>query len=175
MKHLCVILFAVISCCAFSCTKNDNNVKPDNQLTGKWKMTEIKYTGTSTVNYDGESFITQFSGSGKDMNLHISFSANPNTYNSNGDYTITLTMSVLGQEIQQDFTINGFMGSGTWTKDGTTLVVTDKETGKSQPATIMQLDDKTIKILWGGDLTPSNAYNMPVKVVVNGTYVFERE
>lgn len=175
MKFLQIALLAMLSFSLFSCSKNDQNVKPDNQLTGKWKLTEFKYTGTSIVTYQGESSTTPFSGIGKDMDLHIIFSTNPNNYNSNGNYTITLTTSVDGQEFKLDYPINGFMGSGTWAKDGNTLVITDKETGKPQSATITQLDDKTMKILWGGDLVSSNSYNMPVKVVVNGTYVFERE
>lgn len=173
MKHLRVILFAVISCSIFSCSKNNNDVKPTDQLIGNWKMTSMKYTGTSGVQIGG--YPTHFSGTGKNMDLHLSFAVNPKTFSSRGDYTITLTASFEGQELQQDYTINGFMGGGTWEKIGTTLTVTDKETGKPQSAIISKLDNKTMEIRWGGDIAPSNSYGMPATVTVNGTYVFEKE
>lgn len=175
MKFLQIVFFAMLSFSLFSCSKNDQNAKPADQLTGNWKMTAMKYTGTSVVQTGGEPFTTHFSGTGKNMDLHLSFAVNPKTFSSHGDYTITLTASFEGQELQQDYTINGFMGGGTWEKRGTTLTVTDKETGKLQSAIISKLDNKTMEILWSGDIASSNPYGMPVTVTVNGTYVFERE
>lgn len=132
-------------------------------------------TGKSIITIDGESATTPFSGTGKDMDIHISFAGNPNTYTSIGDYTIELTMDVGGQKIKQNIPVQGFMGSGSWRQDGNKLLITDKATGKDQTSTITQLDSKTLKIQWGGTLSTPNPYNIPLTVVVNGTYVFERE
>lgn len=175
MKYLHLTLVALLVVSLFSCSKNEDSPKPSEQLVGKWRMTSFTYTGSSTTNYGGESTTAPFSGTGKDMDAHISFASNPNTYTSTGDYTIELTMDMGGEKITQDYPVQDFMGSGSWSRTGNKVTITDKATGKSAPATILQLDDNTLKIQWGGNLATANSAEMPVTVTVNGTYVFERE
>lgn len=175
MKYLHFTLVVLLFVSLLSCSKNDDSPKPGGQLVGTWKMTSFTYTGATTTIFDGESITTPFSGTGKEMNVHISFAANPNTFTSTGDYTVELTMDAGGQQIKQDFPIQGFMGSGSWSREGNKLSVTDEATGKLQLSTIVQLDDKTLKVQWGGALDATNPYDMQETMVVNGTYVFARE
>jgi hypothetical protein len=174
MKYIHFALVSLLFAALFSCSKNGDSAKPSKTLVGKWKMTSFTYTGTSTVVIDGQSASSPFSGTGKDIDASISF-AQDNTYTSEGSYTIALTMGVGGQQIKEDMPIQGFMGSGTWKKDGNKVMITDDATGNNETCTILQLDDKTLKMQWGGTLSPANSYNTPVTLTVNGTYVFERE
>lgn len=175
MKCLRLSLLVLLSVSLFSCSKKDDSAKPSNQLIGKWKMTEFTYSGSSISTYEGQSTTAPFSGTGKDMDLHLFFSENPNKYISNGDYTIQFTMAMEDQEVTQDVVIQGFMGSGSWTRDGNKINTTNAETGQVQTCTITQLDEHTLKMLWGGTLVTTESYGVKVVVTVNGIYLFERE
>lgn len=175
MKYLHYTLVSLLFVALFSCSKDGDSAKPSKTIAGKWRMTSFTYTGTSTATVDGQSFTTPFSGVGKDIDVSMTFAEDPNTFTIKGGYTIAITMDAGGQQVTQDVPINGFAGSGTWKKDGNQVIVTNEATGKDATWMILQLDDKTLKVHVTGPLSPVNSYNIPLTVVVNAIYVFERE
>lgn len=72
--------------------------------------------------------------------------------------------------------VHDFMGNGSWKIDGKKLIVTT-QAGEKQTATIAELNDKSMKILWGGikTVTQLGVPVLPIDLKVKGTYTFEKE
>lgn len=69
MKLIRLFLIAAVLSSFLSCSKDDNVSTSSDKLVGQWKLTEFKYTGTSTVGASGNA--TSFAGTGIDLDLHI--------------------------------------------------------------------------------------------------------
>ena len=140
------LLLGVLSL-IYSCSDDEASTGAGDSIVGKWKLTAIDYSGTSTTEVAGQSITAQFTGTGFDMDLDIEFTENPNDYNTSGDYSIHLISEVQGQTIEQDWTNQGFIGAGTWVQDGD--IITVSTSGQpDQEATIVSIDNKNCTKLY---------------------------
>lgn len=154
-----------------SCSKDDKTTT-DTEIMGEWTVTDISYTGTSSSAVGGVTQTFDFTGSGYDMDLKISFEDTPKEYTAEGDYSIMLVVDVAGQMMEVPWTNVDFIGNGDWEKDGNTLTVT-ASTGEVQTATITELTDSKMVIAW--DFTGTTTQQGVVMTQnVNGTYTFEK-
>ena len=151
-----------------SCSKDDDSF----EIMGEWTVTDISYTGTSSSAVGGVTQTFDFTGTGYDMDLKISFEDTPKEYSAEGDYSIMLVVDVAGQMMEVPWTNVDFIGNGEWEKDGNTLSVT-ASTGEVQTATIVELTDNKMVIAWDFmDTTTQQGTVMTQNV--NGTYTFEK-
>jgi hypothetical protein len=141
----------MLLCLVFACSKEDTP-EPANGagLKGNWKVTDIKYAGTSTTTIQGMSFPSTFTGTGYDMDLTLAFSEDPNTYTTTGDYSIELTSTFQGQNMTYNWTNQDFLGNGTWTLSGEELTIRSQGVDE-QKTTILELTATTLKL--GYDMT----------------------
>ncbi len=122
----------------FSCGNEDP--KPDG-LIGSWFLTTLDYEGFTTSTAMGN---TNFKGFGKDMDMTMTFSENPNKFTSEGSYTIELTINAPGQTITEDLTYDTALSDGTWAVIGNTLTVTSA--GVAQDVTIISQTSTTLEL-----------------------------
>lgn len=175
MKYLKAVLAIAFAVSLISCSKHKDAAPAENNgdLAGKWKMTDASYTGTAHYSLLGTPQQSNFTGVGKDIDVHVALSESPNVITAQGGYTISVSMSVLGTPQNYDLPVQNFLGSGTWTKSGNTLSVTTT-TGATQSATIVDQDKTTLTL--SQDSTVSTTYqNAPVELDMHGTYIFTRE
>lgn len=154
-----------------SCSK-DNDSTESAAIMGEWTVTDISYEGTSSSAVGGTTQTFDFTGTGYDMDLKISFEDNPKEYTAQGDYSINLVVDVAGQAMEVPWTNVDFIGNGAWEKSGNTLTVT-ATTGEVQTATISELTDSKMVVKW--DFSDSMTQQGTVMTQnVNGTYTFEK-
>lgn len=138
MKILKLILFTALISLTISCSSDDDNVNLNNDgIVGVWRGTGVNYEGTSTTTMQGQSFAADYVGVAYDINYTLAFSENPNKVVSEGNYSIELTTTYMGQTTTQNITGLDFLSDGDWTLNGDILSITvDNET---QNATIIEL------------------------------------
>lgn len=172
MKIFNLLFTASLFLCLASCSDDDSS-EPNEGFVGKWEVTGIDYTGTSTTESYGQTFTVDFVGTGTDLDLEIEFKENPMDYTTSGDYSIELDVDFMGQMTTQTYTNQGFIGAGTWAQVGNTLVVSTEMDGE-QIAEIISMTADVIVL--GYDFTITQTQNGAVATTnLEGTYTFERE
>jgi hypothetical protein len=170
LSKLFLISLAVIF---LSCGDDDDDPQPTSEgLAGTWAVTAIAYEGTTTTSGGGMEMEADFTGTGKNMDLDITFNENPDTFTSQGDYTIVMKTTMGGQSITQDYPFEGFLTDGTWELDGKIITVT----GPSGPqeATIIEQTATTLKMAWDYTDTQSQQ-GLSVEMDVHGVYTFKKK
>ena len=165
-----LFVFALFASLA-SCSKDDESTA-EAGIMGDWTVTDISYEGTSTSAVGGVTQAFDFTGTGFDMDLKISFADNPKEYTAEGDYSIMLVTDFQGTPIETPWTNVGFIGSGEWVKTGNTLTVT-ASTGEVQSANIIELTDSKMVIGWDFEDTMTQQ-GATVSQDVSGTYTFTK-
>ena len=128
-----------------SCSDDEGTDSSAGVLLGTWKLTELDCEGTGTIPGPTGLLSSNFSGEGFDMDLRVEFSADPNTYTTEGDHGIRLEVEVLGQPNTLELKNQNFFGEGTWTRDNDKLVLTSSG-DVEQEATILELNGSTMRI-----------------------------
>lgn len=173
--HILKFLLAPAVCLSLlvSCTKNDQT-KPLGSIEGTWKVTVISYAGTSTTHVAGQTVKADFKGKGKDMDLTLTFSKNPDVYVAKGSYRIEMHTMVEGEDYPTDFADSTFLGGGTWSGDGEGKYVTvTNEDGRSAKARLYRIDDNTITMSFDQSSTETEQ-GIPVQLDMHGVYVLQQ-
>jgi hypothetical protein len=123
LKKLIFPFFLVLL--LLSCNKEDEN--PANfSVAGNWKATAISSdNGRSVTETPIATFENEFTFTGADIDLEISFSESPNDFNSQGGYTqlITITDDMGGQN-SQELLAQDFPAVGTWERSDNLITIT---------------------------------------------------
>ncbi len=155
-----------------SCGEDDDPLPTSQGMLGAWAMTAVDYTGTSTTTALGNSIKVDYAGTGKDMNLTTTFTENPNTVTSEGNYIIVLKTTAQGQTSTAEYPFDEVVTDGTWTLTGNTLTVTDSN--GAQKATILSQTSTTFKMRM--DVKESeSSLGITVSTDIHITYTFERK
>lgn len=107
-------------------------------ITGTWKATDLYLlngkleTSVLSLNLDLE---------GKEYNTEVTFDQNPNTISTNGDITVTATVSAIGLSVSEDFQEDLGM-NGQWTLANNVLTISNN--GISQEYEIVEFSGTTI-------------------------------
>ncbi|MAO08393.1 MAG: hypothetical protein CL596_06755 [Alteromonas sp.] len=125
MKILKLLSLAAMVVFFVSCSKDDDddnnteNISAD--IVGTWTATDVDYYGTTTTSANGITTEADFTGEGYDINFTLTFTENPNEITSVGSYSILLTTTFNGQNIEQNVEDLTWDSTGDWSIDGTTL------------------------------------------------------
>lgn len=161
-------LFLFLTACS-----DDDSAPSGEGVVGKWDVTAINYSGTSTTESGGQTFTSDFVGTGFDMNLQIEFKENPMEYTTSGDYSIDLETTFMGQTSNSTATNQGFIGAGAWAQVGDDLVITT-DMGDEQTATIVSLDGNVMVLGWASTMVQMQN-GATSTLMIDGTYTFERQ
>jgi hypothetical protein len=170
LSKLFLIGLAVIF---LSCGDDDDDPQPTSEgLAGTWTVTAIAYEGTTTTSGGGMEMEADFTGTGKNMDLDITFNENPATFTSQGDYTIAMTTTMMGQSIKQDYPFEGFLADGTWALDGKKITVTGPN--GPQEATIIEQTATTLKMEWDY-VDIQSQQGVSIEMDIHGVYTFKKK
>src|SRR5699024_10436461 len=97
----------------------------DEQLVGKWKLTEGYLEGSSDMGG------LEFDISGElieiDENNKLHFKDNQ-TFTNTGGFTMEISIFIMGETEVQHYELDNFFGNGTYTTDGATVEIYNEET-----------------------------------------------
>ncbi len=123
MKKLSV-LFIAFTMVLLSCS-NDDTASTSAELTGAWNGQAISYNGTIITEVLGESIESTYVAQGYDIDFTMTFTEMPNNVVGEGNYSLELVSTTLGQSQTQNFEDLSFENNSTWTRDGNQLLLTD--------------------------------------------------
>ncbi|WP_204345340.1 lipocalin family protein [Psychroserpens algicola] len=139
------LLFIALAMVLTACSSDDTNPpNTEGDLLGTWIGQDVQYTGTSATEVQGQSITADFVGDAYDVNYTLTFTENPNEVVADGSYSIELTTTALGQSQTQNVEDLEFLNSGTWSRSGNQLSITDN--GETTVGTIVELTVNTLKI-----------------------------
>ncbi|WP_033962077.1 lipocalin family protein [Psychroserpens jangbogonensis] len=144
-NFLFIALTLVLTAC--SSDDNDNSNDPgdvNGELIGIWDAVDVLYSGDTVIEVAGQTIVTDFVGESYDVDFTLEFSENPNEFVSEGQYSVELTSTTLGQEQVFDVPNLEFVGDGTWTRDGSQL--TTVSNGDEGTMTILELTNTTLRL-----------------------------
>lgn len=126
------------------CEKTDTQleINQDN-LAGEWEMSGFTFGGRSTNEAGGETYRSNFAGSGRDITFKLRFNTD-GTYTSSGSYTIDAVYAFGGQEFPQELTFDDALGSGTYDLNGDELTLARNDKGEIETASVVQLTSKVL-------------------------------
>jgi hypothetical protein len=164
-------LLCTLSIILFSCSKENEKPFDETLIIGSWKMVSVNYTGQSTTSYAGITTTANYTGTGIDMDLTLNFSENPNSFISEGSYSIELNIEVLGQVTTSVTQIEDLMMPGTWSIKGDILKI--QSMNDTQEATIKKLNASEMVVV--GSIDDSQSINgVTVTQKVTSTFIFEK-
>ena len=155
MKKITFLCFLMISFMFVSCDEeeddtdevNNPGVEENASIVGAWEPTNLFYEGSQTLEFQGQSIEMDFSAQSVSFENFVVNIYENNTYDSSGSYTVNMSVESMGQETNDEVTLENFFGTGTWSQDGTTFITTDDETGASGDVTIEILNETTLKLV----------------------------
>ena len=170
---VCATLFMLSSC-----TNDDPVNEPD--ITGTWNLTEITYSGTTVTEGSVQGFdfssSLEFTGTGHDIDLQLTFSSDPNEYVTDGSYGVYLegTMTTDGETIPfaQDLSDIILLNTGSWSIEDDMITFSDGSNGAVEYS-IIQLAEN-IFIIDVSQSTSEEQSGITVTVTVDGSMSFSR-
>jgi hypothetical protein len=133
MKHLKFLLILSLTITLFSCGSDDDGVaapvSPNADLLGTWSGTSITGSITGTITDTSDNSSTPYSGtiSGTNLSYTVTFTETPNLVTSQGTFGSEIVLMQGGQTITIGEAGNAFLdtSNATWTRNGSTLIITD--------------------------------------------------
>jgi len=142
-----LLLLMVFALSIAGCKKKDDTTnQTDGELTGVWTCTAFNYSGSTVVEYSGQSSSIDFTGEGYDIDFNFTLSENPNVGTTEGKYSVKLITSVSGVTLDTQY-VEGqnFAFTGEWTRNGNTLTMIN-QTDEPSDATIVKLTDTELEL-----------------------------
>ncbi len=174
MKYLNSFLLLALLAVLFSCGEEDSDdIMSSDTIIGEWQLVALDYMGSSTtINPYGPPVSSVFEGVARDVNTTITFNAD-NTFVSLGSYIIDLEADVLGYTIEQAFPFEGFLGSGTWELDGTTMTTTNDTNQQTSVIELENFSDNSWNTNYRTELSTIQQ-GFTVNQVIDGNFFFEK-
>lgn len=174
MKNLFAMAFAAALAFTFAaCSNDDDNGPAGDEIVGTWALTDIDYSGTSTTSSPAGAFTADFTGSGYDMDVTVTFEEDPNVYKTDGDYSIELVTEFNDQTFESQVENEGFIDDGEWERNGDTITITNSD-GETTTSEIVSINASSMVIAY--DFVRVTTENgATVEYSVNGTYSFDRQ
>ena len=149
-----ILLLLIVSSLFISCDTSECDCAAPS-IIGNWTGIAIDFTGTAQVEVQGFPVTVNLTGEGYDLDFSYTLAENPNTATSEGNYSMEVTASVLGQSqteyrenVPADF-------SGPWEQNGDTLTLTFE--GEEVIANIIELTETTLVLQF--DITQTQEIN----------------
>ncbi|WP_298488826.1 hypothetical protein [uncultured Maribacter sp.] len=151
MKKLSLFLFLSATILFTSCEKDSDENQLKNSLTsesdiiGEWDLTAYKVEDGETVTkVNGASVTQKYSSIGKDFDMQIEFSNDPNTATSNGSFISETSISILGQTQVTEIPLYTVFNSSTWElRDGVIFFI-DENNKETKMTTIESTENKLV-------------------------------
>ena len=82
-----------------SCSKDEIENLSTSELIGFWRISNVNFEGTATINEPGGELTAPIEGSGYNLALSIEFGEIENEFTSKGSYNIHLTTKINDEDV----------------------------------------------------------------------------
>ncbi len=152
MKNNLLLSTVLCAVLLISCEKNEDNPTTENsdnkRITNTWNLTDFHAENALfTINYLGKKIPIPITCTGSDYDVILLFKDAPKTVNSEGDFTVTVSGSFMGQKRNGSFSSDLFMKNlflGSWKISEDKLIV--EKDGESNTFDIESLTKNTLKL-----------------------------
>lgn len=173
MRFTKLLLLCGLPMMLLSCSREDENpVFDESLLIGDWQITSLDYSGTTTTTLAGFKTTANFTGKGVGLDMIVRFLQDPNTVVSEGEYSIDLKTTVLGQTSTSTLHFSDFMMPGAWKIEGGNKLIIEA-IDVSEEATIKKLDDTDFVMDWSY-VTEESEMGISVMQKVKGVYTLTK-
>lgn len=182
MKKLLLLFVSVLL--LTSCDKEDdstndtsNTASNTDLFVGTWTMTDLQSQASASYAYLSQSFETPITISGKDINVELIISEDPNEYNSDGSLTvITEFTDPFGNDISEETETQSLeeLEAGTWEIIGDTILFTSVS-GEISTLIIESIDENNLVLKEMKNETETNSdfgVELDVTLSTESTFTF---
>ena len=181
-----ILFLLLIVATLLSCGKDDNNEISESRLAGDWYMISYEYSGVQTSVYDFNTPYTHdITGVAQDITHTVTFSENPNTYESFGGYIMKETSSTEGiglippNSSTNFYDFEDFEFDDTWSMEGSTIRGFDYFTIPfTEPVAtyeVAELTDSRLKIKYIFDRSLGEFDGVEIGIYLEAEMVFGRQ
>lgn len=143
-----ILLFAFTM--FFSCSKDDDSPGPPVEqptgIAGEWQLEEYDYSGSSTVSHEEFSYTTSYTGIAKNINVKLIIKTEPNTWRTEGGYTLELTTTADGESEVREIVVNNLENAGSFILEDDQFFPDNQNPGFPEPGEINPMDMTTYTI-----------------------------
>jgi hypothetical protein len=150
MKILKLPMLLVAFTFLISCSKDDDSPTPPVEqptgIAGEWELEEYDYSGSSTVSHEEFSYTSSYTGVAKNINVKLILETEPNTWRTEGGYTLELTTTADGETEVREIVVNDLANAGSFELEEDQFYPENQNTGFPDPGEINPMDMSTFTI-----------------------------
>ena len=148
MKKINVLFIAFLLILSSCSSDDDNGQDVQASIVGTWEMEALNFSGTSSTVMLGQTITADIEGEAIDIDYSLVFSENPNEVVEDGDFSVSIDFTVLGQtttQVTEDVVdLVPSTGGTTWSQSGTTLTLSNSE--NNEMFTILDLTETMLRL-----------------------------
>ena len=171
MKRLSFIIITLTLIFTSCNTESVDVPNVSENIIGVWRGVGLDYSGKTVTDAQGQTITADFTGEAYDMDYTLTFKENPNAIVSEGNYSLKLTTTVLGQTSVQNLENIEFLEAESWTKTDNILSISSGN--ESYDYAIIELTNSKLILSIS---TEENLSQQGVSVIstINATMTFSR-
>lgn len=188
MKILKASMLLLAFTILFSCSKDDDPsptppVEEPTGIEGEWQLEEYDYSGSSTVSHEEFTYTSSYVAVAKNLNVKLIIDTEPNTWSTEGNYTLELTTTEDGETEIREIVVSNLANAGSFVLNDDEFLPENQNAGFPEPGEInpMDISKFTIKeltatrLVLSFDESHSTSENgMQGETTVEGTQVYKR-
>jgi hypothetical protein len=124
-KKLLLSVLSVFTLLFLSCSdNNDSGLEvTETAIVGAWNLTAFDITdGEISTTIGGITTVATLEGVGKDFDMVVNFSENPQTVTSEGSFNIVLSITTMGQTITEEQDGEDIFDATEWRLNGNSII-----------------------------------------------------
>lgn len=133
-----------------SCSKDDDTPTPPVEqptgIAGEWQLEEYKYSGSSTVSHEEFTYTSSYTGIAKNIDVRLIIDTEPNTWRTEGGYTLELSTTAEGEIEVREIVVNNLANSGSFLLEEDQFFPDNQNPGFPEPGEINPMDMTTFTV-----------------------------
>lgn len=150
MKILKPLMFLAALTLSLSCSKDDDTPTPPVEqplgIEGEWELEEYDYSGSTTVSHEEFTYTSSYTGMAKNINVKLIVETEPNSWRTEGGYTLELTSTSDGETDVREIVVNNLSNAGSFLLEDDQFSPDNQNTGFPEPGEINPMDITTFTI-----------------------------
>lgn len=171
-----------------SCSKDDDTppappVEEPTGIAGEWQLEEYDYSGSSTVSHQDFTYTSGYEAVAKNINVKLIIETEPNTWQTEGNYTLELTTTADGETQVREIVVSNLGNAGSFILDEDQFFPDNQNESFPEPGEINPMDMSTFTIeeltasrlvLSFSERHASTENGMQAETVIEGIQVYSR-
>ncbi|MCM4158902.1 hypothetical protein FHG64_01400 [Antarcticibacterium flavum] len=145
MKLLKALMLLLAVTVLFACSKDDDTppdppIEEATGIEGEWQLEEYDYSGSSTVSHEDFTYTSSYAAVAKNLNVKLTIKTDPNTWSTEGNYTLELTTTRDGETSTREIVVNDLANAGSFVLNEDQFHPENQNPGFPEPGEINPMD-----------------------------------